>query len=152
MGTKILQKMREGPLWGRRLALLGPVGQCALAHSVHLYGELFFFLIKKEPVASDDVSSDPFVSAETLKACALIGLHLLVAEAEAGSGGSQSPDLGDKWRHRCPMSPKLISSCSAHETSRGCDEYEHNNDKRGGSALSRGLGGRASGIELPHGN
>ena len=80
---------------GRRLALSGPVGQCAPARSVHLLerpGEVwghmassFFFLIKKEPVvASDDVSSTPFVSAETLKACALIGLHLLAAEGEAG--------------------------------------------------------------------
>ena len=40
-------------------------------------------------MASDDVSSNTFVSAETLKACALIGLHLLEAEGEAGSGGCQ---------------------------------------------------------------
>ena len=34
------------------------------------YGELFFFLPKKEPVvASDDEASNPCVSAETLKAC-----------------------------------------------------------------------------------
>ena len=61
-------------------------------------GELFFFLIKKEPAASNDVPSNPLVSAETLKACALNGLHLLAAEGEAGSGGSQSPGLGDMWR------------------------------------------------------
>ena len=36
---------------------------------------------------------------ETLKACALIGLHLSPAEDEAGSSGSQSPDLGDIWRY-----------------------------------------------------
>ena len=37
----------------------------------------FFFLIKKEPVAvSNEVPFKPFVSAETVKACALIGLHL----------------------------------------------------------------------------
>ena len=34
-------------------------------------------LIKDQPVASNEVSSNPFVSAETLKACALVGLHLL---------------------------------------------------------------------------
>ena len=35
----------------------------------------------------------PFVSAETLKACVLIGLHLWAAADEAGSSGSQSPIL-----------------------------------------------------------
>ena len=74
--------------------------------------------IKKEPmVASNDVSSNPFVSAETLEACALVGLHLLAAEGDAGSCGGQSPDLGDMWRHCCPISPEWISSCSASETS-----------------------------------
>ena len=34
------------------------------------------------------------------------------AEGEAGSGGSQSPDLGDTWRQGCPTSPEWISSCS----------------------------------------
>ena len=58
------------------------------------HGELLFFLVKKELVAvSNDVSSNPFVSAETPKACALICLHLLAAEGEAGSCGSQSPRL-----------------------------------------------------------
>ena len=69
------------------------------------HGELFFFLVKKEPVvASDDEASNPFVSAETLKACALIGLQLLAAEDEAGSSRSQSLDLGDMWR--CGWLPK----------------------------------------------
>ena len=50
-------------------------------------GELFFFLIQKEPVvASNEVLPNPFVSAETLKVCAIIGLHLLAA-GEAGSSG-----------------------------------------------------------------
>ena len=44
----------------------------------------------------------PRVSAETLKACTLIGLHLLAAEDEAGSSGSQFPDLGGMWRYGCP--------------------------------------------------
>ena len=44
-------------------------------------------------MASDGVSSNPFVSAETLKACALIGQRLLAAESEAGSSGIQSPDV-----------------------------------------------------------
>ena len=81
------------------------------------HGELFFFLIKKEPVASNEVSSNPFVSAETLKACALIGVHFWAAEGEAGSTGSQSPDSEDMWRHGCPVSPEWTSSCSASVTS-----------------------------------
>ena len=43
------------------------------------HSELFFFLIKKEP------QFKPSVLAETLKACALIGLHLLAAEGGSGS-------------------------------------------------------------------
>ena len=57
-----------------------------------------FFFFKQEPVAvSNEVPFRPFVCAETLKTCALIGPHLLAAEGEAGSSGSQSPDLGDMW-------------------------------------------------------
>ena len=66
-------------------------------------------------VASDDESFNSFVFAETFQACALIGVHLLAAEGEAGCRGSQSP--GDMWRDGCPQRPKWISSCSASETS-----------------------------------
>ena len=53
----------------------------------------FFFLIKREQVvASYEVLPNPYVSVETLKACALIGLHLLAADYEVGSSGSLSPD------------------------------------------------------------
>ena len=47
------------------------------AEGKQLCRAFFFFLIKKEPVAvSNEVPFKPFVSAETVKACALIGLHL----------------------------------------------------------------------------
>ena len=75
-------------------------------------------------MASDEVLPNPFVSAETHKACALIGLQLMAAEGGAGSSGSQSPDLGDVWRHGCLMSPEWISSCSASDTSCCVEEYE----------------------------
>ena len=93
-------------------------------------GELFFFLIQKESVvATNEVLPNPFVSAETLKASALIGLHLLAAEGEGegGSSGCQSPDLGDTWRHGCSISPEWFSPCSARVTSGG-EEYDHNNE------------------------
>ena len=42
------------------------------------HGELFFFLLKNEPmVLSELVEFGPCVSAETVKACALIGLHMM---------------------------------------------------------------------------
>ena len=67
---------------------LFPVEYCASAHSFHAlerhrevgpHVELFF-IIK----ASNELLPTPFVSAETLQACALIGLHLLAAEGEDG--------------------------------------------------------------------
>ena len=89
------------------------------------HGELFLFLFKQElVVASKGVLPNPFVSAETLRARWLIGLHLLAAEGEAGSSGSQSPDLGDMWRYGCPKSPQWISSCSTSDTSFGGGVYE----------------------------
>ena len=60
------------------------------------HGELFFFFMKKEQVvASNEVLPNPCVSAETLKTCALIGLHLLATGYEVRSSGSQSLDLED---------------------------------------------------------
>ena len=49
-----------------------------------------FFFIKKEPFAL----TQAVVPAETLKACAQIGLHLM-AESASMSSGSQSLFLGD---------------------------------------------------------
>ena len=62
---------------GRRLALLGDVGQRALVHGVHTLERS---------------------RAEALKACALIALHLSAAEGEGRSSGSQSLEFGDMWR------------------------------------------------------
>ena len=104
---------------GRRLALPGPMGQCA-QHPRGSMGRMassFCFFVKKEAVAfSNEVPFKPVVPVDTLKACALIGLHILAGEGEAGSSGSLSLDLGDMWRHGCTRSPEWISSCSASET------------------------------------
>ena len=89
MGTNILQKMWEGPFWegvwpcldawdSVRLRTASTCWNVSGMYGPH--GELFFFLIKKELVASNEVPSNPFVSSETFKACALIGLHLVAAE------------------------------------------------------------------------
>ena len=92
-------------LWERVRPYLDPWGSVRLrTASTHWnvpgkygpHGELIFFLIKKEQVvASNEVLPNPCVSAETLEACALIGLHLMAADHEVGSSGSQSLDLGE---------------------------------------------------------
>ena len=55
-------------------------------------------------------------------------LHLWASDHEVGSSGSQSPDLGDMWRHGCPVSPERFSSCSTSVTFCGGEEYEHSNE------------------------
>ena len=113
-GTKMLQKMWEEPFWGRRLALLGPVGQCVFAHSVHLlersreYGPHVHPYQEGAGGGFKRLVAKPFVSAETLKACALIGL------------------------------PPVAVRCMSTTMSAGSDWGGL--AKRGGSALFRGLG------------
>ena len=63
------------------------------------YGELFFFLMKKEPfVPTKAVEFRPCIAAETLKACALIGLHVIAEEATSLSLSGLSPELGGMCR------------------------------------------------------
>ena len=50
----------------------------------------------------------PLVSARTLKACALIDLHLVTAGGDAGSSGSQSPDLGYMLSYEPGMDQHLL--------------------------------------------
>ena len=105
VGTKILHKIYwKGPT-GKVSGLAWIHGTlCVCGHhpavwSVPVkYGPhsgLFFFLMKEPVALTKAVPSKPFVSAETLKARALIVLHLVAAEDAAGSSGSHSPDLGD---------------------------------------------------------
>ena len=68
------------------------------------------------------VPSESFVSAATLKACALMGP--LAAEDEAGSSGSQSPDLGDTWKYVCPNSPDWDSDAESWTDSEGTSSSE----------------------------
>ena len=123
VGTKILRKMREGPFWEGVWPCMDPWDSVHLLErpgKVWAACRALFLSIKKEPVvATKNVSSNSFVSAETLKACALVGLHLLATEGAAGSSAGQSPDLGDTWRQGCPKSLVWIGSCSTSETSLG---------------------------------
>ena len=113
VGVSIFAKDVGKTFLGRRLALPGPMGPGTLAHIIQLlecpgkcgtHSELFFFFYQEGAQA---MPLKPVVSAEALKACALIGLHLLAAEDEAGSSDSQSPDAADMWRYGCPKKPGL---------------------------------------------
>ena len=61
----------------------------------------------------------PFVPAKTLKACALIGLHLMPAESASVSSGRESLDVGDAWRCGCPKSPDWESDVESWTESEG---------------------------------
>ena len=50
-----------------------------------------------------------------------VGPHLLAAEGEAGTSGSL-------WRQGWPKSQEWISSCSASETSLGCEVCKHKHE------------------------
>ena len=73
------------------------------------HGELFFFLIKKEPATMPGgVTFSPFFTANVrtsfffvgvLKKCALIAMHFI---AEEERGGCRTPGLGNTWRFGCP--------------------------------------------------
>ena len=54
----------------------------------------------------------PCISAETVKARAVIGLHMMDVEIALRSDSDPSPDLGDMWRYGCPSTSPL-------------DSYEH---------------------------
>ena len=57
----------------------------------------------------------PFVPAETPRACALIGLHLMAAESASGSSGSQSPDSGMATRKALTGTATLSQGTSSAE-------------------------------------
>ena len=62
-------------------------------------GELFFFLLKKEPlVLSELVRFLPSIPIEAVKACALIGLHMVIEEnsGRSDSGSSVSSSSSDE--------------------------------------------------------
>ena len=131
VGSRLFVKLAVDGLWpkglrhgakcvghtdvGRCLALFGSVGQRAFALSLHAverprevspHGELFFFLLEKDQVALGElIELGPCVSAETVKACALIGLHMMAEENALRSYSDSSPDLGDMWEVWLPKKP-----------------------------------------------
>ena len=77
--------------------------------------ELFFFLVKKKPtLLPDGENFSPFVnadicthlfSADVVKKCALIALHLIAEEGRDGEDGCHAPGRGDEWKVGCPQNP-----------------------------------------------
>ena len=131
------------------------------------HGELFFFLLKKEPmVLSELIEFGPCISAEAVKACALIGLHMMTAENALRSDGDTSLEIGDMWRYGGAKS--LVWSSGGDDWA-GCEgtssfeDHEHNVDNLAlevvgqnwsseAVSLLGGLGAWTGGIELPHGS
>ena len=107
--------------------------------------ELFFFIIRKEPFPlTEAVQFQPFVSAESLKACALVGLHFLAAEDDAGSSGGQSLALGDIWRCGCPKRFDWVSDVESWTESEGTSssqQCEHDVESRALNVMSKNRSG-----------
>ena len=113
------------------MALLGSDGQCVFTHSFHgvecarevwaAWRALFFFLIQKEPATEQvgetfslffnaDIRTS--FSADVLKKCALLALHI-IAEEERDGDGFEVRVLGDEWKMGCPESPTWESEGEA---------------------------------------
>ena len=65
------------------------------------YGELFFFLLKKEPMVIREFG--PSIPVEAVKACALVGLHMMAEEDpwrwDRGSSVSSNDSCEDNALH-----------------------------------------------------
>ena len=82
-------------------------------------------------VLSELVELGPCIPAETVKACALIGLHMMAEENALRLDGDSCPKLRDMWRYGCPKSPVWSSVGDEWARSEGTssfEDYEHNVD------------------------
>ena len=109
-----LQRLWEKPIWEGVWPYLDPwdsvclrtasaPGKCGPARRA-------LFLPDSER-AGDDPHS--FFSADVLKKCALIGMHIIAEEGRGGKSGCRTPDLGDTWKFGCPWSPTWESEGGA---------------------------------------
>ena len=86
------------------------------------HGELFCFLLKKEPmVLSELVEFGPCISAETVKACALIGLRTMAEENALRSNSDSSLDLG-----MAAQTALCAAEWAGSEDASSLEYYEHN--------------------------
>ena len=146
----MVPELWDKPLWERVRPYLDPWDSVRLrTASTHWnvpgkcgpHGELFFFLLKKEPVVlSEVVEFGPCFSAETVKACALFGLHMMAEENALRWDRDSSPHVGETWEYGCPKSP--VWSGDGYEGERSeetsSEEYfEHNVDNLAFQSLGR---------------
>ena len=66
-------------------------------------------------------------SADTVRTCALIGLHMMAEVNALRSDSDFSPYSGDMWRYGCPKSPVWSSNeWAGSEDASSLEWYEHN--------------------------
>ena len=170
----MVPKMWDQPLWEGVWPYVDPWDSvCLRTASTHWnvqgkycpHGELFFLLLKKEPtvVLSELIEFGQGISAETVKACALIGLHMLAEEIALRSDSDPSPDLGacggmaaqkkKFWRSNGVewAGSEATSSLEYHEHNVGNLALEVVGQNWSSEVISflRRLGGWAGGIKLP---
>ena len=56
-------------------------------------------------VLSELIEFGPSILAETVKACALIGLHVMAEENAFRLDKDSSPHLEEMWKFGCPTNP-----------------------------------------------
>ena len=102
----MVPKMVDKPLWEGVWPCLDPWDSVRLRTvSMHWnapgkywpHGEFFFFLLKKEPMVHGEL-----IGRKKMKACALIGLHMMAEENAVRLDSDPSLDSGDMWRYGCP--------------------------------------------------
>ena len=107
------------------------------------------------PFINADIRVPFFFSADVLKKCALLSLHL-IAEEGRGAGGCYAQGLGDEWKMGCPKSPMWESEGEAWSE----DESVSSSGFREGNGTSLGcmrslfscrIGAGKGGFKLPHG-
>ena len=123
------------------------------------HDELFIIFNQKEPFAfTQVVECRPHFTAETWKACALLGLHMIAEEADSSSCRGFSLELGPRnlsWKtttdFRQEARVRLAVVCASTILCVALWISWTELVKRGGGVLSRRLGADAGRIELPHG-
>ena len=134
-------EMWKKPLWERVWPYLDPWDSVRLrTASTHWnvpkkygpHGELSSFSSLKSRWSSVSWSNSGSVSQpKTVKACALIGLHMVAEENALLSDSDSSPDLGDMWRYGFPKSPVWGSNgveWAGNEDASSLEYHEHNVD------------------------
>ena len=100
----MVPKMSDKPFWESVWSYLDPWDSVRLlTASTHWSVPKKYGPQKKEPlVLSGSVEFGPSIPAETVKACALIGLHMMAEENALRSDKDSSRDLGEMWKYGCP--------------------------------------------------